>query len=92
MTRQVTEPHRSKEEALEQYRQHMTDYPDDRYEVEQAFNKALLAFEKTISSVAQTIMRIEESTVCFSDFATKVEYHARKMALERLDSVYGLPR
>ncbi|HKT36051.1 MAG TPA: hypothetical protein VJR03_14580 [Nitrospira sp.] len=75
-----------KEEALEQYRQHMIDYPDDRYEVEQAFNKALLAFENTISSVAQTIRRIEESTVCFSDFATKVEYYTRKRALERLDA------
>jgi DNA-binding NtrC family response regulator len=82
-----------KEEALEQYRQHMTDYPDDRYEVEEAFNKTLLVFDETISSVAQTIMRIEESTVCFSDFATKLEYYARKRALHRLDSVYNsLPR
>jgi DNA-binding NtrC family response regulator len=76
-----------KEEALEQYRQHMTEYPDDKYELEQAFNKTLLAFEKTMSSVAQTMMRIEESTVSFSDFATKVEYHARKRALERLDAL-----
>ena len=73
-----------KEEALEQYHLHMTDYPDDRYEVEQAFNKAISAFEKTISSVARTIVRLEESTVCFADFATKVEYHARARALERL--------
>lgn len=73
-----------KEAALEQYRQHMADYPDDRNKVDESFNKAMLAFEKTISSVARTIVRIEESRVCFSDFATKVEYHARTRALERL--------
>ena len=81
-----------KEEALEQYRQHLADYPDDRKNIEDAFQRAISAFEDTISSVARTILRIEESTVCFADFASQVEYHARKRALERLDSVYGLPR
>jgi DNA-binding NtrC family response regulator len=76
-----------KEAALEQYRQHLADYPDDREKIEELFNRALLSFEKTISSVARTIMRIEQSTVCFSDFATKVEYHARERALERLDGL-----
>jgi DNA-binding NarL/FixJ family response regulator len=41
--------------------------------------------------VARTILRIEQSTLCFDDFASQLEYHARKRALERLDSVYGPP-
>ena len=69
----------------------MTEYPDDRFEVEQAFNKALLVFEQSISSIAQTIMRIEESTVCFSDFAAKVEYYTKKQAMERLDAFPDTP-
>jgi DNA-binding NtrC family response regulator len=76
-----------KEAALEQYRQHMADYPDDRNKVDESFHKAMLAFEKTISSVARTILRVEESRVCFSDFARKVEYHVRKGALERLTAL-----
>jgi len=75
-----------KEAALDKYRQHLATYPDDgkTMEVEVAFNRVILAFEKTMSCVERTILRIEESTVCFSDFAKKVEYHARKRALERL--------
>jgi len=76
-----------KEVALEQCRQHMANYPDDRNKMDESFHKAMLAFEKTISSVARTIVRFEESRVCFSDFATKVEYHARKGALERLTAL-----
>ena len=76
-----------KEAALEQYRQHMADYPDDRNKVDESFNKAILAFEKTISSIARTIVRFEESRVCFSDFATKAECHARTGALARLTAL-----
>jgi len=81
-----------KEAALETYEQHLADYPDDRNMIQDSFHKALSAFENTISSVAQAILRIEESTLCFNDFASQVEYHARKRALERLDSVYAPPR
>ena len=80
-----------KEAALEKYQQHLSDYPDDRKNIEDSFHRAMSAFEKTISCVAQTILRVEESTLCFSDFASQVEYHARKRALERLDSVYVPP-
>src|SRR5262249_8158908 len=75
-----------KEAALEQYRQHLTTYPDER-EIEESLSRTLLTFEKTISSIARTIARFEESRVCFSDFATKVEYHARERALERLTAL-----
>lgn len=81
-----------KEKTLEQYRQHLTDYPDDSEKMEELFKRALTtveksiaSVEKSIASVAQTMLRIQESTTCFSDFATKVEYHARNRAYERLD-------
>ena len=80
-----------KEAALEKYQQHLADYPDDRKNVEDAFQRAISAFEATISSVARTIQRIEDSTLRFADFESQVEYHARKRALERLDSMYGPP-
>ena len=78
-----------KEEALDKYRQHMSDYPGDRNKVAESFHRALSAFEKTIFSIERTMLRMEESMVCFSDFATKVEYYARERALERLNA---LPR
>lgn len=80
-----------KEAALEKYQQHLADYPDDLKNIEDVFQRAISAFEDTIASVAQTILRIEQSTVCFADFASQVEYHARKRALERLDSIYPPP-
>ncbi|HKC95860.1 MAG TPA: response regulator [Nitrospira sp.] len=73
-----------KEETLEKYRQHMTDYPGDRNKVVESFHRALAAFENTISTIERTMLRMEESMVCFADFATKVEYYARERALERL--------
>ena len=83
--RKLTELIARKERAVDQYRQHLADYPEDRIKIDASFNKALSVFEKTISSVEQAILRIEESTVCFADFATKIEYQARQRALERLD-------
>lgn len=76
-----------KEETLEKYRQHMTDYPGDRNKMAESFQRALAAFEKTISSIERTMLRMEESMVCFADFATKVEYYARERALERLTAL-----
>jgi DNA-binding NtrC family response regulator len=76
-----------KEETLERYRQHMTDYPGDRNKVAESFHRALVAFENTISSIERTMLRMEESMVCFADFATKVEYYARERALERLTAL-----
>lgn len=73
-----------KEKAVDKYHQHLAEYPTGRRNLEESFNKALAAFEKTIASVEGTILRIEESTVCLSDFATKVEHYVRKRALERL--------
>lgn len=81
-----------KEAALEKYQEHLADYPHDRKKVEDLFQRAISAFEKTMSSVARTMLRIERSTLCFDDFASQLEYHARKRALERLDSVYAPPR
>ena len=71
-----------KEAALEEYQEHVANYPDDRKNIEDSFHRAISAFEDTISSVTQTMLRIEESTVCFADFASQVEYHARKRALD----------
>ncbi len=74
-----------KDAALEQYEQHLADYPDDRETIEETFTRALSAFDQTIFNVAKTIQHVEQSMVCFSDFASKLEYQARKRALERLD-------
>ena len=75
-----------KEQALDKYRQHLADYPAEK-RMEEAFTRTLSALEESIHSYERTVLRIEESTVCFSDFATKVEYHARRRALERLDAL-----
>ena len=75
-----------KEHALERYRQHLADYPAEK-RMEEAFARTLAALVESIHSYERTILRIEESTVCFSDFATKLAYHARTRALERLDAL-----
>jgi response regulator RpfG family c-di-GMP phosphodiesterase len=54
-----------KEETLEKYRQHMTDYPCDRNKMAESFQRAIAAFEKTISSIERIMLRMEESMVCF---------------------------
>jgi DNA-binding NtrC family response regulator len=74
-----------KEKALDKYRQHIADYPQAGESFEPSLGRALAALESTISAVEKTILRIEESIECFSDFATSVEHHTRKSALERLD-------
>jgi len=75
-----------KEKTREKYRQHLADYPAEK-RMEEAFTRTLSALEDSIHSYERTVLRIEESTVCFSDFATKVEYHVRRRALERLDAL-----
>ena len=77
----------SKEKAVERYRRHVADYPNAKEKMQESFVRALAALDKTIYSVERSILRIEESSVCFSDFATKVEFYARKGALERLASL-----
>jgi DNA-binding NtrC family response regulator len=73
-----------REQALEKYRQHIADYPDEM-KVDQAFQRARSVVQKTVSSVDYSVQLIEESIVCFSDFATRLEYQARKRALGRLN-------
>ena len=75
-----------KEQTLEKYRQHMTDYPVEK-RTEEAFARTLAAVLESIHSYERTILRIEESTVCFSDFATKLAHHARTRALARLETL-----
>jgi len=55
--------------------------------MEEAFTRTLSALEESIHSYERAILRIEESTVCFTDFATKLAYHARTRALERLEAL-----
>lgn len=75
-----------KEQTLEKYRQHLADYPAEK-RMEEAFARTLAALLESIHSYERTILRIEESTVCFSDFATKLAHHARTRALERLEAL-----
>jgi len=76
----------SRERMLEKFRQHIAEYPRNRKDGE-AFQRALAIVQETASCTAESLQRIEESIVCFSDFATKVAHHARKRAFERLTTL-----
>jgi len=76
----------SRNKMLEKYCQHITDCPRDWKESE-PFQRALSSLERTISFTEQTLQRIEESMVHFSNFATNAAYYARKRASERLDGL-----
>jgi len=76
----------SREKMLERFRQHIAEYPRNRKDGE-AFQRALAIVQETASCTAESLQRIEESIVCFSDFATKVAHHARKRAFERLTTL-----
>src|SRR5262249_45767550 len=72
-----------KEKTLEKYRQHLAAYPGNRM-MDETFNRALLAVEKTVSTFETPSHRIEESIRCFADLAKTVEEQARQQALCRL--------
>jgi DNA-binding response OmpR family regulator len=74
----------SKERLVDRCRQHLAEYPGERSDLEAPFNGVLSAFEKTLVSVKQSLLLIDESTVSLSDCATKVEQEARKRAFDRL--------
>ena len=76
----------SKEKMVEKCRQHLSNYPGERFQVEALLSDALSAFEKTISAVDQTLLRVEESAARLSEVAIKVEQEARTRAFARLDS------
>jgi len=76
----------SRERMLEKFRQHIAEYPRNRKDGE-AFQRAVVIVQETASFTAQSLQRIEESIVCFSNFATKVAYQARKRASDRLDAL-----
>ncbi|SLM49245.1 protein of unknown function [Nitrospira japonica] len=78
-----------KDLALATYQDHMDKYPREREQFEESFTKALALVEETIASVKGTILQLDESLVCFSDFATQVEHHVRQRALNRLGPVSG---
>ena len=77
----------NKEKAVERYRKHLAEYPRAMEEIEETFYRALAAIDKSIYSIERSIQCVEDSAVCFADFATKVEFHARKGALERLSAL-----
>ena len=74
-----------KEKAIDRYRRHVAEYPHSREQMEESFNRALVAIDKTIYSIERSIQCVEESSMCFADFARRVAFHAKKSALERLD-------
>jgi DNA-binding NtrC family response regulator len=76
-----------KDKTFEKYRQHIATFPESGEAFEATLHKALTTLESTISAVEQTILRMEESIDCFSDFASNLEAHIRKQALERLDAL-----
>jgi hypothetical protein len=76
-----------KERAAERCRQHLADYPGDRFHVEASFQGVLSAFEKTILAVEQSLLRIEQCDVSLCDWVIKVENEARKRAFERLNGL-----
>jgi DNA-binding NtrC family response regulator len=78
-----------KEKVVDKYRQHLADYPDAGEKMEESFMRALAAFEITISSVEQSILRMDESDRCVSNLATQLVFLTKKRALERLGSLPG---
>ena len=74
-----------KEKAVDRYRHHVAEYPHAKERMEESFLRALAAMDNAIYAIEHSILRTVESSVCFADFATKVAFHARKGALERLD-------
>ena len=76
----------SKEKALEEYRQHLALYPGCKSKGE-AFERALSALDKTLSSFQRTIQQVEESIKCLTDVAEIVTREARERALETLDAL-----
>jgi len=77
----------SRERMMQKYRQLIADYPRDRKEKSEAFQRLLASMLATVSSTEQSLQQIEESLACFPDIATKVEYHIRKRALARLNAL-----
>jgi len=75
----------SKEKAIKRYRQHCAVYPADK-KMKETFRKSLFFVQRTISSYPKTMQQIEESMMCFSYLAAKVEKEARERALARLDT------
>ena len=75
----------SKERVVERCRQHLADYPGDRFGLQASFRSVLSAFEKTISAVEQSLLQMEEAVACLSDCAMKVEHQATTEAFARLD-------
>ena len=76
-----------KEKAADLYRRHLGEFPNAGEQMEESFNRALAAIDKAIDSIERSILRVEESSVCLTDFATTVEFLARKGALKRLDAL-----
>jgi DNA-binding NtrC family response regulator len=76
----------SKEKAVERYHQHCAVYPADK-KMKETFRKSLFLVQRTISSYPKTMQQIEESMMCFSYLAGKVEKQVRERALERLDTL-----
>lgn len=70
-----------REVALDQYRQHVADYPENGEHVEESFHRTLEAFEQTMSSIARSVQLVEGINGCLSDFATKVERLARSASV-----------
>jgi DNA-binding NtrC family response regulator len=75
-----------RDKALEKYREHMAAYPEDTTGDER-FQRALSSVQKSISSVERSFQKIDGSLACLLDFATHVEYLARKHAFQRLDAL-----
>jgi hypothetical protein len=53
----------------------------------EAFEKARVSMEKTVSAFEVTIQRIEESIKCLADLAQMTARQAQKLAFERLDGL-----
>ena len=71
-----------KERALDKYREHMVAYPTGN-QMDEAFKKTISAIQESIFSYRQTLVRVDG----LADIATRVQNHARKQALDRLNSL-----
>src|SRR5262249_36494039 len=80
----------SQNKALERYRQHITSYPGDKSD--EAFRTILTSVEQSVAAHKRTIHQIETSIKRIADLAKSVGNQAQKLALKRLDRLYGPPQ
>jgi DNA-binding NtrC family response regulator len=73
-------------EQFDKFRQVLDAYPGNR-EGNEAFEKARVSMDQTVSAFEVTIQRVEESIKCLANLAQVTARQAQKLAFDRLDGL-----